>query len=122
MIVLVVVLAAAVLGANGCKKRESASSKAGQVIAASVELCTHCGQIKGSDLCCKPSQAKCPSCGLVKGLPGCCKIPKDAKTAAIGTTCGQIKGTALCCKADQPKCPKCGLVKASPGCCKIPEI
>lgn len=122
MIVLMVALVGAVLFANGCKKRESASSKAGQAIAASVELCTHCGQIKGSDLCCKPGQIKCTGCGLVKGSPGCCNIPKGAKTAAICTKCGQIKGGALCCKPDQPKCSKCGLVKGSPGCCKIPKI
>ena len=121
MIVLAVALVAVVLCANGCKKRETASSKAGQAIAASVELCTMCGQIKGSELCCKPNQTICPSCGLVKGSPGCCKIPEGAKTAAICTKCGQIKGTALCCKPNQPKCPKCGLVKGSPGCCKIPK-
>ena len=122
MITLAVVLVAAVLCTNGCKKRKSASSKDGQAIAASIELCTHCGQIKGGDLCCKPGQTKCSGCGLVKGSPGCCKIPEGAKTAAICTTCGQIKGTALCCKPDQPKCPKCGLVKGSPGCCKISKI
>lgn len=122
MIVMATALICVFLGVNGCKNRQSASSKAGQAIAASIELCTLCGQIKGSDLCCKPGQTKCPGCGLVKGSLGCCKIPKDAKTAAICTTCGQIKGTALCCKPDQAKCPKCGLVKGSPGCCKIPKI
>lgn len=119
MIVLAVALVGVFLYVNGCKKQETASSKAGQAIAGSIELCTKCGQIKGSELCCKPGQTKCPGCGLVKGSPGCCKIPKGAKTAAICTGCGQIKGSALCCKPDQPKCPKCGLVKGSPGCCKI---
>jgi hypothetical protein len=89
-------LLGAVLYANGCKKRETAGSKAGTAMAASVELCTGC--------------------------PGCCNIPEGAKTAAICTGCGQIKGSELCCKPNQPTCPKCGLVKGSPGCCKIPEM
>ncbi len=122
MIVLAVALLGVVLYANGCKKREAAGSKAGTAMAASVELCTDCGQIKGSELCCKPNQTTCPSCGLVKGSPGCCNIPEGAETAAICTGCGQIKGSELCCKPNQPTCPKCGLVKGSPGCCKIPEI
>ena len=45
------------------------------------KLCLKCGQIKGSEECCKPGQKLCKSCGLVKGSPGCCKIPKDAKKA-----------------------------------------
>jgi len=86
-----------------------------------VELCVKCGQIKGTDLCCKADQAKCDKCGLVKGSPGCCNIPKDAKTAVICGKCGQIKGSELCCKPDQTKCDKCGLVKGSPGCCNLPK-
>ena len=122
MIVLAVALLGAVLYTNGCKKRETAGSKAGTAMAASVELCTGCGQIKGSELCCKPGQATCAGCGLVKGSPGCCNIPEGSETAAICTGCGQIKGSELCCKPDQLTCPTCGLVKGSPGCCKIPEI
>ena len=119
MIVAVVAVAVAFMGINGCKK---SGDEAKKTVSDSIQLCLHCGQIKGSDLCCKPGQTKCPDCGIVKGSPGCCKIPEEAKTAAICTSCGQIKGTALCCKPDQPKCPKCGLVKGSPGCCKIPKM
>ncbi len=39
-------------------------------------LCGACGQVKGSDLCCKADAEKCGSCGLDKGSPGCCKLPK----------------------------------------------
>ena len=108
--------AGVVVFVNGCKKTtdEVSSNKSD-----SVALCVKCGQIKGSDLCCKPDQAKCASCGLVKGSPGCCKIPKDATTVALCSHCGQIKGSELCCKPDQTKCTKCNLVKGSPGCCKI---
>jgi hypothetical protein len=117
---LIIVLALASVGTllslNGCKKSTPSAQ------AKSIELCTHCGQIKDGDLCCKPGQTKCSGCGLVKGSPGCCNIPEGAKTAAICTECGQIKGTSLCCKPDQSKCPKCGLVKDSPGCCKITEM
>lgn len=39
-------------------------------------LCPKCGQIKGSDICCKADATKCGKCGMVKGSPGCCAIPK----------------------------------------------
>jgi hypothetical protein len=101
----------------GCKKSGQGTASAAET----VELCTMCGQIKGSDLCCKPDQTKCADCGLVKGSPGCCAIPEGAEKAAICTKCGQIAGTELCCKPDQTTCAGCGLVKDSPGCCKIPK-
>jgi hypothetical protein len=97
----------------GCKK--SGEARADD----SVALCVKCGQIKGSDVCCKPDQAACAGCSLVKGSPGCCNIPKDATEAAICAKCGQMKGAELCCKPNQTTCDKCGLVKGSPGCCKI---
>lgn len=113
---LLILTAAAFVGlllcANGCKKTEAKGT---------VELCTKCGQIKDSDLCCKPGHEKCIIYGLDEGSPGCCSIPEGARTAAICTACGQIAGSDLCCKPDQPRCPKCGLVKDSPGCCKIPK-
>ena len=111
------VLAGVTIYVNGCKKstNEVSNNKSD-----SVALCVKCGQIKGTELCCKPDQTKCGGCSLTKGSPGCCKIPKDASTAALCSDCGQIKGSELCCKPDQPKCSKCDLVKGSPGCCKIP--
>jgi len=39
-----------------------------------VKLCGKCGEIKGSDKCCKQDVVKCEKCGLNKGSPGCCKI------------------------------------------------
>lgn len=107
------------INVNGCKKSDNASSRAGQVYAASVELCTDCGQIKGSELCCEPNQPKCDACSLAKGSPGCCNIPESTEKAAICTMCGQIKGSELCYKPDQLKCASCGLVKDSPGCCRL---
>jgi hypothetical protein len=122
---LIIVMAMAVLGAislvNGCKKSGKEVPKAGQAVAATVELCTNCGQVKGSDLCCKPGQPKCTGCSLTKGSPGCCKIPPDAQSVALCTKCGQIKGSDVCCKPNQPTCSKCSLVKGSPGCCKLPK-
>lgn len=117
MIVTVFAFVGASLCGNGCRK----SDKEGQAGGDSIKLCIKCGQIKGSQLCCKPGQTKCSSCGLAKGSPGCCNIPKGAQTAALCAGCGQIKGSDLCCKPNQLKCAKCGLVKGSPGCCKIPE-
>ena len=37
-----------------------------------VAICGKCGQIKGSDLCCKPGQEKCVKCGLVDGTAAVC--------------------------------------------------
>jgi hypothetical protein len=104
---------------NGCEK---SSNELGKAASESVRLCSHCGHIKSSTLCCQPNLPKCLKCGLAKGSPGCCNIPKDAKAPAICTNCGQMKGGKLCCKANQPKCSMCGLVKDSPGCCKLPKI
>ncbi|MBC8372708.1 MAG: hypothetical protein H8E53_03870, partial [Planctomycetes bacterium] len=36
-------------------------------------LCAKCGQVKGTDVCCKAGTDKCGKCGLAKGSPGCCK-------------------------------------------------
>ena len=83
-------------------------------------ICGKCGQIKGSELCCKKGQALCPKCNLVKGSPGCCQLPKGSADVELCTKCGFIKGSAVCCKtAGKAVCSKCGLVKGSPGCCRI---
>ena len=112
------VLAGPVILGHGCKK---SGDKVSNSKSDSIALCVKCGQVKGTDLCCKPDQPKCASCSLVKGSPGCCSIPKDATSLAICTHCGQIKGSELCCKPGQTKCSKCNLIKGSPGCCKIPK-
>jgi len=89
-----------------------------------LELCKKCGEIKGTDTCCKAEgRVKCSKCGLFEGSAGCCKIPKDAKgPVTICGKCGEIKGTDTCCKAEgRVKCSKCGLFKGSAGCCKLPK-
>ena len=112
-------LACVTIFVQGCKKSNDGVSSNKSY---SIALCVKCGQIKGTELCCKPNQTKCGSCGLAKGSPGCCNIPKDAATAVLCGHCGQIKGGELCCKPDQATCSKCDLVKGSPGCCKIPKL
>ena len=98
------------------------ATKPGEGTVAQVALCTDCGQIKGSALCCQAGQETCAKCGLVKGSPGCCKITKgSSEPVFLCTKCGFIKGSPECCKPGQPTCEKCGLVKGSPGCCKIPK-
>jgi hypothetical protein len=82
-------------------------------------LCFKCGQIKGSDLCCKKGAKKCSKCGLHKGSPGCCRLDGAKKPVCLCTYCGEIKGSAKCCKAGVACCSKCGLHKGSPGCCRI---
>jgi len=121
LLLAAVVLAGVSLCVIGCEKKDTPSAT-GQAYASSVALCTKCGQIAGSDLCCKPDAVKCDKCGLAKGSPGRCNIPKGAVTAAICTKCGQIAGSDLCCKPGAEKCEKCGLVKGSPGCCRLPKI
>ena len=121
VILAVVALVVVFVSMNGCKESDDARTKSGTVYAASVDLCSHCGQIKDSESCCQPDQPKCDGCGLTKGSPGCCNIPEGAEKVALCTMCGQIKGTELCCKPNQTECSGCGLVKGSPGCCKIPK-
>ncbi len=83
-----------------------------------VFLCGACGQIKGSDDCCKPDARTCDACTLVKGSPGCCTIEKGSDVK-LCTKCGQIAGSEVCCNEGAEKCEKCSLAKGSPGCCKI---
>ncbi len=48
--------------------------------AAVFALCNDCGEVKGTDKCCKEEgRDKCPDCGMFKGSPGCCKLPKAEK-------------------------------------------
>lgn len=114
-VVVAVALLSVLLLSQGCKDSNTAQAQTD-----SVALCTACGQIEGSDVCCAPDAAACAGCDLAKGSPGCCKIEKGAESAAICTKCGQIKGADVCCKPDQATCDKCNLVKGSPGCCKLP--
>jgi len=86
-------------------------------------VCQKCGEIKGSEKCCKIDAEKCPKCGLNKGSIGCCKALEPAegeKDIVLCAKCGEVKGTYKCCKVDAVKCPKCGLNEGSPGCCKLP--
>ena len=110
---VVMVMLASVLAFVGCVTTETKTS----TVAAA--LCAKCGQIKGTDVCCKADMPKCEKCKLAKGAPGCCKLPKDA-TAPVPLCgkCGEIKGAAECCKP-AAKCTKCGLHKGAPGCCKL---
>jgi len=82
-------------------------------------LCAKCGQIKGSELCCKAGAEKCSKCGLAKGSPGCCRLNGATEAVCLCTYCGEIKGSDKCCKPGATKCTKCGLNMGSPGCCRI---
>ena len=67
---LLAVVALTAMFVAGCGKDEPAAS------ADDVKLCAKCGQVKGSDVCCKADAVKCDKCDLAKGAPGCCKLPK----------------------------------------------
>lgn len=86
-----------------------------------VMLCGKCGEIKGSDDCCKAGATKCGKCSMIKDSPGCCKMPAGGADAELCAKCGEIKGTDDCCKKGAVKCDKCGLIKGSAGCCKMEE-
>jgi len=79
---LLAVIAAVAVGsigayADGCpcaKKQDAAAQSA---------ICPKCGELTGSDKCCKPAAEKCAKCGLDKGSPGCkAKCCPDAKADA----------------------------------------
>ena len=111
------------LAFGGCSERPTTAPKSSTEDTL-VEVCSKCGEIKGSDECCKlEGKTLCPKCGLIKGSPGCCKLPKDKSTPVyICPKCGEIKGSDECCKLEgKTICPKCGLIKGSPGCCKLPK-
>ena len=100
----------------GCGDKKGGESK---VPSGKCVLCFKCGQIKGSDLCCKAGAEKCPKCGLHKGAPGCCRLKGAKEDVCLCTYCGEIKGSEKCCKPGAMKCEKCGLNMKSPGCCRI---
>ena len=53
-IVLALALVGLLLYSYGCGQSDAQGGD--------TELCVKCGQIKGSDLCCKPDQTKCDKC------------------------------------------------------------
>ena len=125
ILMVFVVMGVMVFMCNGCKKSEPSGSSPTSAMApatagaATVPLCTKCGQVAGGPTCCQPDAEKCGGCELDKGSPGCCNIPKDTKEAAVCTKCGHIAGSNECCAGDHEKCAACGLDKGSAGCCKL---
>jgi len=103
----------------GCQSNQTTAKAT--VSPGALDVCTGCGQFKGSEQCCDPGAATCGGCGLAKGSPGCCKVEKGSNDkVAICTGCGQIKGSEQCCADGAAKCSNCGMAKGSPGCCKMP--
>ena len=97
---------------NGCGDQKK-TDKAHSHVHGDIVLCGNCGDVKGSETCCK-SDVRC-SCGFVKGAPACCKVEYTGENMTL-CGCGQVKGSDLCC-TDQEKCSKCDKHKGSPGCC-----
>ncbi len=120
-LVMAAVASALMLGA--CQGKKSSSAKPAETTdaktAGKILICVKCGQVKGSDVCCKEGAAKCGMCGLHKDSPGCCRLGKATEDVCLCTHCGEIKGSDKCCKEGAAKCSKCGLNKDSPGCCRI---
>lgn len=81
--------------------------------------CGKCGEVKGSDTCCKDGE-KCDKCAFHKGSALCCKhLPEDVAGKDICSGCGQTADAEHKCDPNAEKCEKCGLDKGSPACCKL---
>jgi hypothetical protein len=46
-------------------------SCSGAIKAEKAAVCEKCGEVKGSESCCKAGVANCPACGKHAGSPGC---------------------------------------------------
>ena len=110
----------------GCEKAETESGltdvkdQVAKVADTQIQLCSQCGQIKGTEKCCLADAAKCSKCSLAKGSPACCRsLDFTQGPVLLCRSCGQVKGSDLCCAKDAAQCEKCSLAKGSPGCCKI---
>ena len=116
-----VVPAALLVGCNGdpAPTTQPACCSTAKKTPGKCVICYKCGQVKGSDKCCKGGADKCTKCGLDKGSPGCCRLAGAKADVCLCTYCGEIKGSDKCCKPDAMKCTKCGLNMKSPGCCRI---
>lgn len=85
MMILLMTAAVLITVPMGCKKDEPADimssleKAAGDAAdAAKDALCTKCGQIAGTPLCCREDAVKCEKCGMDKDSPGCCKVPEPS--------------------------------------------
>ena len=118
--ILMVMVIALIVGV-GCDKKEAATNITPKVKSPdtkAIALCAMCGEVKGSEKCCKPDAVKCDMCGLAKGSPACCKgIDFSKGDVKLCSMCGEVKGSEKCCNPDAEKCEKCGMAKGSPGCC-----
>ena len=106
---------------SGCEQKEKLNEKTqthshSMGKNADITLCGNCGQVKGSDICCKVDAVKC-GCGAHKGSPACCTITLTGENITLCGHCGEVRGSELCCLETAEKCVKCDKIKDSPGCC-----
>lgn len=107
----------------GCSKKVAVGKPHTHHPEAEVTLCGLCGEVKGSEKCCKDGATLCPICGLHKGSPLCCSTAiYGRRDVLLCRKCGEKAFTDKCCKEGIALCPKCGLHKGSPGCCKIEPV
>jgi len=102
----------------GKSKKAAATCTKAQKQACVVDVCTSCGEVKGSAKCCKADAKKCKDCGLNKKSPSCCKLGAAKAQKACGTCPKTAKAKAACSaknKADCGTCPKAA--KATKSCC-----
>jgi len=72
------------------------------------KVCIKCGEIKGSDTCCKSEgREKCTKCGLFKGSVGCCQIPKGAEEVFYCKKCSKVVTADEMKKMCKEKCENC---------------
>lgn len=100
MLVMMAVTAAAFVSYAGgpcCAAKAAKAEEAGAAVKASSisadapALCGKCGQVAGSELCCKEGAAACPKCGMHAGSPGCMACCKAMKSGDKAAGCEMMK-------------------------------
>lgn len=110
----------ALLAGCGDKSKTDAVDNGGNggvTPAAHHHVCTKCGEVEGTAICCVEGVTKCSHCKLDAGSPGCCNADVVAgKEVHVCGKCGDIAAASHKCNVTD-KCAACGLQKGSALCC-----
>ncbi|MGD9872762.1 MAG: hypothetical protein AB7T27_00695 [Kiritimatiellia bacterium] len=112
MVILMVLAVSSVSFAGPCcaAKAAAAVEPAAEMKASSTSeeaapaLCGKCGQVAGSELCCKEGAAVCPKCGKHAGSPGCMACCKSMK-AEGKAGCPMMEKAGCVSKAPEAEAP-----------------
>lgn len=102
---------------TGADGKDGENANGGVTPAAHYHVCTKCGEVEGTAVCCVEGVEKCSHCKLDAGSPGCCNADVRAgKEVDLCVKCGVIAAAAHKCDVTD-KCAACGLQKGSALCC-----